>query len=116
MLTLFRHSIKPCLPDGIFEYQTSQLWYLFEGLGIKNFVDFCGHLVYFGGHFGISYQKNQATRSPLMFGAMPPLFLLLRIIFQPWPDSISRPMCSQAETKPLDPLPGQTRTLNHVFI
>jgi hypothetical protein len=34
------------LPDGIFSYQKYQFWCVLEGLGVKHFGAFNGHLVF----------------------------------------------------------------------
>jgi hypothetical protein len=44
------------LPDGIFAYQKSQFWYIFEGLLMFNFDVFYGHLVQ-----NYQYRKNSKT-------------------------------------------------------
>jgi hypothetical protein len=41
------HAAQAGLPDGIFSYQKSQFWYIFEELATEDDSIFCEHLVYF---------------------------------------------------------------------
>jgi hypothetical protein len=43
------------LPDGLFSYQKSQVWYILGGLGMENIGILYGHLEYFTSIWYISW-------------------------------------------------------------